>query len=170
MIPKAWIALSLPCLLISIWLITRTAGSLIRKLRDSIVLTVPVSPSQPVTFSEPGAHDLNLEGRRGANLSGLDFQLYDGELRVPLDSLVVRTTVSGLSRVRLKVRSFHLSRAGTYTLDISGLRSGLDPENRVVFTRPAGGVIVTHVLALVALGILAIGSIVGSILPFVRRR
>jgi hypothetical protein len=46
----------------------------------------------------------------------------------------------------------------------------LDPDNRVVFARPSGGVIVTHVLALVALGILAIGSVAASILPLVRRR
>jgi hypothetical protein len=170
MIPKIWLALSLPMFGLAAWLLARTIQSLVRQVGQATIVTLPLAPSQEVSFPQNGAIDLYLEGRRGANLSGLDFTLSDGNRRVPLDSLVIRTTVSGLSRVRLKVRSFELDRPGRYTLDISGIRPGMDQENRVVFARPIGGVIVTHVMGLVALGIIVIGSLAGSILPFVTRR
>lgn len=153
------------------WLIIRTVGSLARGLQESKVLTVPMAASQTLTLRQKGALDLYLEGRRGASLSGLDFELRtETGSAIPLKHVVLRTTVSGLSHVRLKVRSLYLPHDGSFILDISGLREGADPRNRIVFARPVGGLVVRHVLALIGLGFLLMGSLVGSVLLLLRHR
>ena len=169
--PRTWLVLTIPIFLLAGWLLVRTIAGLVRGLRHATILALPMAPSQSVNFPLSGQLDLYLEGRRAANLSGLDFSLRDQQgTTVPLDSIVLRTTVSGGSRVRIKVRSFHLPHDGSYALDISGLRPGMDPKNRVVVSRPVGGLIVRHVLALVGLGILLAGSLAGSIFLLVSRR
>ena len=163
-ISRSWLILSIPAVIIGFWLLIRMIGSLVRAVRQSTVLSVPLAPSQTIRFDAAGTLDLYLEAARGTNLSGLDFTLRDeAGLDVPLDSLVLRTTVSGVSRVRLKVRSLTLPHDGIFTLDISGLTSGTDPESRVVFGRPIGGVIVSHVLAFIALGFLIVGGALASV-------
>jgi hypothetical protein len=170
-IPRLWLLLTVPVLLIGLWLLVRAIISLVRTVRQSSVLTVPLAPSQPIRFREAGPLDLYLEGKRGANLSGLDFQLRDETGRlVPLDSLVLRTTVSGVSRVRIKVGSLILPYEGTFILEIAGLRPGMDPENRVVVGRPIGGLIAAHVAGFVALGLLIVGSLLASVLAILPRR
>ena len=167
----AWLAVTLPTLLIGAWMVLRTAVSLVTKLRQSVVLSLPLMPSQTVIFPVKGPLDLYLETRRGSNLAGLDFRLRDtAGAAIELHKVVLRTTVSGGARVRLQLRSFVLPHDGSYLLNISGLRPDLDPENRVVFSRPVGGMILRHVLALVALGILTVASLVLSILLLVRHR
>jgi hypothetical protein len=167
----SWLVLTAPVFLLSLWILVRTIGSLVRLTREATVLSVPMVPSQSVSFAEPGTLDLFLEGARGSNLSGLDFDLTDQDGRaVALESGVLRTTVSGLSRVRVKVRSVHLDRDGVFTLSISGLRPGMNPENRVVFARSITRPLVGHVLALVGLGVVLLGSLAGSIVALLPRR
>ena len=59
---------------------------------------------------------------------------------------------------------------GSFVLDISGLPEGRDPQNRIVFARPVGALVVRHVLALVGLGFLLLASLIGSILLFPSHR
>jgi hypothetical protein len=167
----SWLLLSIPALLVSGWVLIRMIGNLVRVLRQSVVVSVPFLPSQEVNFAISGPLDLFLETPRGANLSGLDFTLQDerGDT-VPLDPAVLRTTVSGVSRVRLKVRSLRLPHDGVYVLDISGLPAGGDPVNRVVFGRPLGGVIAGHVLGFIGLGLVIIGALLASIAALLPRR
>jgi hypothetical protein len=166
-----WLALSVPTVLPGVWLLFRTSVSLITKLRQSIVLSLPLVPIQTVSFPLDGRLALSLEGRRGSNLAGLDFDLRDSAgSAVELHKVLLKTTVSGGARVRLQVRSLILPHDGSYLLNISGMRPDLDLENRVVFSRPIGGILFRHVLVLVALGILTLGSLVLSILLLVRHR
>ena len=170
-IPRIWLLVTVPVLLIAFWLLFRAIIGLVLAVRQSTVLTVPLTRSQPVRFREAGRLDLYLEGKRGANFSGLDFHLADETGRlVHLDSLVLRTTVSGVSRVRIKVRSLTIPSEGTFTLEIAGLRPGMDPENRLVFGRPIGGMIAAHVAGFIILGILIVGSLLVSILALRPRR
>jgi hypothetical protein len=170
-IPRYSLFISIPAVLIGLWLLIRMIGNLVRAVRQSTVLAVSMSPSQEIRFTESGQLHLYLEARRGANLSGLDFHLQDEAGRpVALDSMVLRTTVSGVSRVRLKVRHLELPHAGVFTLDISGLRPGMDPENRVVFGRPIGRIILGHILGFVVLGILIVGGLLASIWSLLPRR
>jgi hypothetical protein len=81
----------------------------------------------------------------------------------PLNPVLVPTTVSSLSRVRVPVRSFVSLGAGRLTLEVTG--GGAFPDDdRLMITRPIGGPVVVHVLTLVVLGAVTIGSLVASVL------
>jgi hypothetical protein len=81
----------------------------------------------------------------------------------PLNLVLVPTTVSSLSRVRVPVRSFVSLGAGRLTLEVTG--GGAFPDDdRLMITRPIGGPVVVHVLTLVVLGAVTIGSLVASVL------
>ena len=72
--------------------------------------------------------------------------------------------------MRLALRSFRVDAAGDVTLSTTGIRPEQDPENRIVIARPFGAALVAHVLALPGLSIVAIGSLVGTILVAVLAR
>lgn len=167
-----WLLATVPAFLISTWLLVRTIRSLIRTTQRSVVASVPLQGRQTLALPEAGAYDLFVEGKRmSRDFAGLDFALEDGAgASIPLNRFVVRTTVSGISRVRVKVRGFRLHEAGPVTLSIQGIREGSDAENRLVFGRPFLGALVVHVLALVVLGASTIGALVGTILVIVLGR
>ena len=105
----AWLIPLIPLGLCSVWLLSRTIRSLAMDLRESTILTVPMAPSQTLTLCQKGPLDLFVEARRGTNLSGLDFALRsETGTAIPLQHVVLRMTVSGLSRVRLQVRSLYI--------------------------------------------------------------
>jgi len=171
-INQYWVAATAPVFVVSTYLLGRTIGSLTRTVRGSVVLSVPVGEEQPVHFASPGPYNLNVEGKRfTTDFAGYRFSMTDQrgqDLR--LDPVLMRTAVSSFSRVRLELNRFDITAPGAYTLRIHGIRPGQDLDNRIVFTRPIGGSLVGHILALVLLGILTIGSLVGSILIIVLPR
>jgi hypothetical protein len=160
-----WLALTVPLFVVSVWLVIRTALSLTRRVRGSVVASVPLLERQSLTLPDSGAYALFVEGKRmSRDFGGLDFSMEDRDGRgVPMHAAVVRTSVSGFSRVRLQVRSFYLSSPGSVTLHIVGIRPISDPENRIVIGRPFTGALVAHVLALIALGLLTIAALGASI-------
>ncbi len=160
-----WLALTVPLLALSVWLVVRTALSLTRRVRSSVVARAPLSERQSLTLPDSGSYDLFVEGRRmSRDFGGLDFAMSDREGRaVPMSGVAARTVVNGVSRVRLQLRSFHLSSPGVVTLTIAGIKPGSDPGNRIVIGRPFTGALVSHVVALVALGLLTIASLAASI-------
>ena len=167
-----WLLLTVPLFFISGGLLVVTVRSLLRTVRDAVVASVPLEPTQPVDLQEEGEYDLYVEGRPGTmDFAGLDFLLRDpsGAL-VPMARVLFRTRVSGLSRMRLQVRSFTAGRPGRYTLEVRGGRTERphDSEDRIVFSRPVRGGMILHILALVLLGASTVGSMVGSALLVVR--
>jgi hypothetical protein len=96
-------------------------------------------------------------------IAGLQFTLVDTERRaaIPLRTALVRTRVSSLSRARRELYVFGIDAPGNYVLRVEGASESLAASHPfVVVTRPFGGALVLHVLALVASGALLIGSIV----------
>jgi hypothetical protein len=171
-INQYWVAATAPVFVLSVYLLARTIGSLTRTVRGSVVLSVPVREEQSVQFDAANSYLLNVEGKRfTTDFAGYRFSMTDPagrELR--LDPVLMRTAVTSFSRVRLEINQFTIPAPGAYTLRVHGIRPAQDPENRIVFTRPIGGAIVGYVLALVLLGALTIGSLVGSILIIVLPR
>jgi len=146
-----------------------TIRSLLRTLRTSVVATLPLVAEQPVTFQAAGPYELYGEGSFGSSVfAGLDFELNDAEGRVvPMHRVLFRTVVRSFSGVRLQLRTFTIPRDGTFTLRVLGAAHATERE-RLIIGIPARARIIAHVLALVMLGIITIGSLVATILLIVQ--
>lgn len=165
---RQWIALLLPVCGMSLWLLVRTIRSLIRTTRDAVVATLPATAEQTVTL-HPGGYALAVESRHfSRDFAAVDFELRDSAGTViPLPNVLFRTKISSSSRVQLELRRFTIVAAGDYLLRTTGLSPTADSANRLIVRRPAGAQIALHIVTLVVLGILAIGSLVGSIVLWV---
>jgi hypothetical protein len=165
-LPRSWLALTIPIGLIALGLLAWTVVSLVRTVRGAIVMSVPLREEQRVTFDRGGELALNLEsGSFLRNLGGLGFGVSTtgSGTTIPLHPVLFRTEVSSFSRRRLELYSFTLPAAGSYLLRVTGINSAADPAtDAIVFTRRFRGALVFHVLALIALGGTFIGSIVVS--------
>lgn len=168
---RQWLALLVPVFGLGAWLLFRSIRSLLHTTRGSIVVALPSVARQPFTLPEGGDFTLMVEGRRfSRDFAKADFAITDSAGRtVPLSVVLVRTSVNSLGRARLSLRAFS-AQAGSYTLAVTGLPNDQDPDNRLIVSRPIGGAIVLHVLAIVVSGIFVIASLVGSIILLVGRR
>lgn len=160
-----WLALTLPLFCVSALLLARAIRSLVRATRDAVILDLPVVRTQEISLPEGGRLQLSVETRRGSvAFRSLDYRLVaaTGE-PLALHPVLLPTTVSSFSRVRVPVRTFVSSGPGRLTLEVTG--GGAFPDDdRLLITRPIGGPVVLHVLALVVLGAVTIGSLVASVL------
>jgi hypothetical protein len=160
-----WLALTLPLFCLSAVLLTRTIRGLVGATRDAVILDLPVVRTQEITLPEGGRLQLSVETRRGSTgFRSLDYRLVaaTGEA-VALQPVPVPTTVSSIARVRVPVRTFVSPGPGRLTLEVTG--GGAFPDDdRLMITRPIGGPVVVHVLSLVVLAAVTIGSLVASVL------
>jgi hypothetical protein len=168
-ISESWLVAAVALFLIAAFLLGWTIRSLIRTVRGSVVASIPLRDVQTFSLPHPGACDLYVEGTRfSRDFGSLEFALSDpAGAAVNLQSVWFRTTISGVSRVRLHLRSFKVVDAGTLTLRISGIKPDQDPENRIVFATPVRTRMVLHILALIALGVLTMASLGGLIFVIV---
>jgi hypothetical protein len=159
-----WLFLTIPGLVLSAVGLALTIRSLLRMLSGAAVAAIPAQPNQTFRLPEPGPYDLYIEGRLGTmDFAGLDYQLTDPAGReVPMSGVLFRATVRTLSRARLQVRSFEAAEPGLYTLRITGLRPDAARDNRILINRPMRSAMILHILALVGLGCLMIGSLVAT--------
>ncbi len=160
-----WLALTVPLFCVSAVLLARTIRGLVRTTGDAVILDLPIVRTQEITLLEGGRFQLSIETRRGSSgFRGLDYRLVDtAGGQVALHRVVLPTTSSSLSRVRVPVRSFVSLAPGRLTLEVTG--GGAFPDDdRLMITRPIAAPVVVHVLALVVLGAVAIGSLVASVL------
>jgi hypothetical protein len=159
-----WLLLTVPALVISAVLLALTVRSLLRTLSGAAVAVLPLLPEQTFRLPEPAIYDLYIEGHLGTmDFTGLKYQLKDsGGRSVPMSGVLFRATVTTLSRARLLVQTFQVSEAGAFTLQVNGLRPGMAPDDRVLISRPVRGAMIVHILALVVLGCVTIGSMVAS--------
>jgi hypothetical protein len=170
---RSWLYLSVPIAIAALALLGWTIASLLRTVRGSVVLSVPIRAEQKLAFEGDGDFSLNIESPIGAlRPSGLRYALTtaDGAMRIPLAPLELQTDVTSMTRARLELYAFTLPHTGDYTL----LIDGVDPAasysaDTVVITRRYGVALVLHVVALLALSGAFIGSIVFSALVFTRK-
>lgn len=167
--PYLILGIALPVFVISAWLLGKSIQALVRLVRGSVVLSVPVVPDQGLSIEKAGPYQLGVEGTRfSREFAGLEFDLVSprGD-SVGLPLILVRTSVNSFGRSRLTLRSFTAEEAGTYRLTTRGIRPDQDPNNRIVITRPIGGSMVGWILAIIAAAMLTIGSLVGAVLLLV---
>jgi hypothetical protein len=159
-----WLFLTIPGFVISAILLALTIRSLLRTLSRSAVAAIPLQPSQTFQLPEAGPYDLYAEGGFATNdFFGLKYGLTDSAGRtVPMSGVLFRTHVRTFSRSRLQAQSFEAPAAGVYTLHVTGLHPNSAPDNRILINRPVRGAMVLHILALIALGIGMIGSMVAT--------
>jgi hypothetical protein len=169
MVYSRWVFLTVPVFVLSATGLAFTIRGLLRTLSGSAVTSFPLHEEESFTLREPGTFDLYVEGKLGTtDFAGLKMELTDpGGRRVPLDQVLFRAHVSSFSRSRLLVRSFTVSAPGSYTLRVTGIRSTASPDDRIVLAHPVRGAMILHILGIVALGCLTIGSMVASALAFV---
>jgi hypothetical protein len=161
---KSWLFAAIPLAVIALALLALTAISLLRTVRRSVVVSVPMRADQTVTFKDAGSYVLNVEGTSLSRVAaGLSFAITkEGSgTSIPLHRILVRTKVSSFSRTRLGLYGFDIPAPGVYTLRMTGMDSSTNYDSgAIVITRPFTLALVTHVLALVTLGALFIGSLV----------
>jgi hypothetical protein len=141
---------------------------LVALVRSSILVRVPVLAEQEVPLAAAGTVVLCIEAPHFSTaFAGLDFSMRDPAGRdVRSAPIVFRTKVSGLSRVRLAVRSFEIARAGRYQLLAQGIAPGRDlSDAALVLTRPFAAAMVAWILGIVLGGI---GLVGGTVLTSLR--
>ncbi len=157
-----WI--SVPLFFIAVALLVYFILSVIRVVRQAYLFSVPVIEQQEIEFHEEGRVVLCTQGPLlSFRFAKLDYELI-GKNGMPVEG---RTTwfhsrTSGLSWVRMEVKSYRIPMPGWYTLRIKGLEPGstADPEHQIVFMRPHLGRSIGYVIGIVLGGVLFIGSIV----------
>jgi len=135
---NAWLFAALSCL--SAVLLGIFIRGVVRLVRQSRLLSVPLRDVQELEFTEAGRVVLCLEGpmfcRRFAAL-GYELSGGDGSVVVGRTALF-RARTSSFSTVRMELKYYEIPRPGRYLLRIQGLgeaREG-DPRERIVFMRP----------------------------------
>jgi hypothetical protein len=162
-LPAIPIALTIAIALAGLALIGYAIVRLLAVLRASIIVRLPMLPEQDVQFAQAGPVVLCIETTHlDSSFAGVDFALRDaGGRAVDSAPIVFRSRVSGLSRVRLSVRTFDIPVAGRYRLIVAGIAPARDmSQTALVFTRPFVGAMVACILGIVLGGFALIGGIV----------
>jgi len=159
---RSWLFAAVPVFLAAAVALAKVILSLVRATRAARVATVPLAAEARVRLEATGTLELALEGPHlTRDFAGVSFSLHrlDVGQEVPLRRLLFRTKVSGLDRVRLSLYQLDVAVPGEYFLRAEGL-GATSGKSAVVFVRPLGLTLVTHVLGLIALGAALIGSLV----------
>jgi len=157
-----WI--SAPLFIISVALLAYFILNVIRVVRQAHLLSVPLLEQQEIQFAEADRVVLCTQGPLlSFRFANLDYEL-TGDNGTPIEG---RTTwfhsrTSGLSWVRMEVKSYRIPMPGRYVLRIKGLEPGspTDSEHRIVFMKPHLARSIGYVIGIVLTGLLFIGSII----------
>ena len=137
-----WITIPLLC--ISMVLLVRCIAGVVRLLKKSILVRVPLVEELAIEFVETGKVVLCMEGPRfSSRFARLKYSLEaeDGSA-VSLHRRLFPAVTSGVSKVRMELRGFSIPVPGRYILRVEGLdRAGQvaeeeDPRNQLVFMKP----------------------------------
>jgi hypothetical protein len=136
---RVWLFLTVPVVLISIFVCIKAFTRLARPLSDAL-LTASVSPDVALDFPIEGGVALSLEGPRlTTKFRSLEFALIETATGQPVPSRNIwfRFTRSTLHRVRLEYRHFSLPRPGRYRLQVTGVQPNVDYSDcALVFDYP----------------------------------
>jgi hypothetical protein len=156
-----WI--SIPLFIISAALLAYSILNVIRVVRQAHLLSVPLVEQQKIEFTEAGRVLLCTQGPLlSFRFAKLDYELAGDGLPIEGRKTWFRSRTSGLSWVRMEVRSYRIPRPGRYVLRIKGLEPGstTDPEHQIVFMKPHLAHSIGWVIGIVLAGSIIIGSIV----------
>lgn len=168
MVPQWLMALLCVSSLAALGLLVR---AVLRMLRASRLLDVPLLERQDIEFPSAGRIVLCLEGPRfSPRLGRLQYELHlPGGAEVAGHRILFRTVTSGVSKARVSLRQYDLPYPGRYELAVRGLTAGDAgaPEHRVVFMRPnllrtlllVAGITVSSVLAITGLVLLLLAFV-----------
>jgi len=157
-----WI--SVPAFLLSLALVIFFIVSIIRIVRKSPIIRVPIVKQQEIEFTEGGRMDLCIEGPQlTTRFAGLDYALispYGTE--VMGHGVLFRTRTSWISQVRMKLKTYEIPHPGRYAFQIQGLKEDWTPDtkHRIVFAKPYTAVLVGYIIGVVFSALFNIGSIV----------
>ena len=138
--------------------------NVIRLVDKSKILSVPFLAQQEVKFPVAGrvvlCHEGPLLSRRFLNLD-YDLRAHDG-MTIEGKTTWFHARTSGFSKVRMELKSYEITKPGSYVLLIRGLELGsrADSEHRIVFMRPHLALSIGYVIGIILSGFLLIGSIV----------
>ncbi len=165
-----WI--SVPLFVISAALLVYFILSVIRVVKEAHLLSVPVIEQQEIEFTEAGRVVLCTQGPLlSFRFSKLDYELTGDGIPVEGRTTWFHSKTSGLSWVRMEMKSYRIQRPGRYVLRIKGLAPGSTPdsEHQIVFMRPHLARSIGYVIGIVLASLLFIGSIVLFFLRLVSR-
>jgi hypothetical protein len=136
----------------------------IRSVREAVLFNVPLVERQTIEFLDTGRVILCVEGPRfTTRFAHLDYEL-STDSGAPVEGRMVlfRFMKSGLSQVRLEVRSYEIPRPGSYVLRIQGLGPPQphDAEHQLVFTRPHAARSTGYIVGIVLSGLVLISSLI----------
>jgi hypothetical protein len=143
----------------------------IRLVRQSFIVSVPLLAEQEVEFPDAGRIVLCIEGplftRRFARL-GYELSAGDGAV-VSGRPALFRSRTSGFSTVRMELKVYEIPRPGLYFLRISGLTAARtpDPRERIVFMRPHLARSIGYIIGIVLFAGFFITGLVFALLCFV---
>jgi hypothetical protein len=157
-----WI--SVPLFIVSTVLMCFFILGVIRGVRQAHLFSVPLLDQQEIHFAEEGQVILCTQGPLlSFRFAKLDYEL-TGDSGMPVEG---RTTwfhskTSGLSWVRMEVKSYRIPMPGRYILRIKGIEPGTaaDADHQIVFMKPHLARSIGYVIGIVLAGIFFIGSIV----------
>jgi|MudIll2142460700_1097286.scaffolds.fasta_scaffold14547_3 hypothetical protein len=138
--------------------------SVIRLVDRSKILSVPLVARQEVDFPAAGRVVLCMEGPLlTSRFAHLDYELRPRE-GMPIEGKTTwfHARTSSFSKVRMELKSYEITRPGSYILQVRGLEPGsrADSEHRIVFMRPHLVLSIGHVIGITLSAGLLIGSIV----------
>ncbi len=147
-----------------IWVSLITLGLLIfnvvKLVRKSTILRVPVAALQEVQFPDAGRVVLSMEGPRFTKeFAGLKIELHtDYGAAVKGRPVLLRTVSSGVRNVRMELCVFDVPHPGRYVLRAEGLRASLEevPDHRFLLARPHLFQVVGYVVGMIMTGALLI--------------
>ena len=168
MVPQWLMALLSVASLAALALLIR---AVLRMLRASRLLDVPLLERQDIEFPSAGRVVLCMEGPRFTPRFGrLEYGLHlPGGAEVAGQRILFRTVTSGISKARVSLREYDLPYPGRYQLAIRGLAvsDAGAPQHRIVFMRPhllrtlllVVGITVSSVLAITGLVLFLLGFV-----------
>ncbi len=168
MVPQWLMALLCVASLAALALLIR---AVLRMLRASRLLDVPLLERQDIEFPSAGRVVLCMEGPRFTPRFGrLEYGLHlPGGAEVAGHRILFRTVTSGISKARVSLRAYDLPYPGRYELAIRGLAASDAgaPQHRIVFMRPHLLRTLLLVVGITTSSVLAITGLVLFLLGFV---
>jgi hypothetical protein len=165
---KYGIPIAVPCFFVGIILLIYFIAGVIKVVDRARILSVPLLEHQIVEFPEARKVILCGEGPRfTSRFAKLDFVLKT-EDGTPVDgrTIWIHWRNSGISKVRIELKSYQIPRAGRYRLKIQGLGDphDNDAEHQIVFMKPHLIKSIGYIIGIILSALLFIGSMVLFIL------